>query len=169
MNSRQIERWVSFLLARDGNICYSCKKPLYESNKKAQIGHLDGNPENNPQDGTNYGLLHEDCNRKQYKLRLQEILSDRPMTPEMERREILRPIYLKEVCHRMNQNHSCCLGEAYYDISRVVGASVQFARNIIKQEVGSTGVWIIGSGSCDSPLCKKKHIYYKDEVPKDEE
>lgn len=169
MNSKQIEKWVSFLIARDGYNCYSCKKPLSSSNNKAQIGHLDGNKENNPQDGTNYGLLHEECNRYQYKKKLQETLSDRAMTPEMERREILRPIFLKEVSHRMNENHSCCLGEAIYDVSRVVGASVQFARNTVKQEVGSTGVWAIGSGSCDSPLCKRKHIYYKDEVPKDEE
>ena len=86
----------------------------------------------------------------------------------MERRDILLPIFLKEVSHRINENHSCCLGEAIYDISNVIACSVQFARDSIKQQIGSHGLWGIGSGHCESALCKKKHIYLKDEIPKSE-
>lgn len=91
------------------------------------------------------------------------------MTPEMERREILKPLFQKEVNHRINQYHSCCLGEAVYDVTMVIGSSVQFGRDMIKQEIGTNGIWGIGAGSCKSPLCKKKHIYLKNEVPQDEE
>ena len=169
LNTRQLEKWTCFLINRDGDICYYCKKPLSNYPTKAQVAHLDGNPENNPEDGSNYGLMHDICNRSQYKQRLEMTLSDRPMTPEMERRDILRPEFLKEVSHRINEKHSCCLGEAWYDVSRVIGSSVQFARDTVKQEVGSTGVWGIGKGKCKSALCKGKHIYYKDEIPNLEE
>ena len=90
------------------------------------------------------------------------------MTPEMERRDILKPLFQKEVNHRISQKNSCCLGEAVYDVTMVIGSSVQFGRDMIKQEIGSNGIWGIGSGRCSSPLCKKKHIYLKGEVPIDE-
>lgn len=167
-NNRQIERIRTTVLARDGSLCKFCKKLLANSPNVAEVIHLDGNVNNNPVDYSNYGLAHKECNQYQFKHRIELPVSDRPMTPEMERREILRPLFLKEVNHRINENHSCCLGEALYDVSMVIGASVQFARDTIKQEIGTNGVWGIGQGKCKSPLCKRKHVYLKDEIPKDE-
>lgn len=168
-NTRQLEKKIPFLIARDGRICRICGKPFEALTEKIQVGHLDGNVNNNPADGSNWGLLCRPCNRKQEKDGEILPLSDRPMTPEMEKRDILRPRFLKEINHRIYQNHSCCVGEAIYDVSMVVGASVQFARDNLKQEIGTSGIWAIGAGSCNSPLCKKKHIYFKEEVPKDED
>lgn len=169
LNAVQLEKWIPFLLARDGNLCpCGCKRFFHQLPNKVQVGHKDGNVENNPRDGSNYFLICSEGNKKQYKERRIEPLSDRPMTPEMERRDILRPLFQKEVNHRIAENHSCCLGEAVYDVTMVIGSSVQFGRDMIKQEIGTNGIWAVGAGSCKSPLCKKKHLYLKDEVPQDE-
>jgi hypothetical protein len=168
-NSRQRDRIICYVLARDGYNCYYCRKPLSQSSRKAEIGHLDGNRDNNPSDYSNYGLYHPECNYAQYKHRQEFPISDRPMTPEMEKREILRPLFLKEINRRINKNQSCCLGEALYDVSNVIDSSVQFARDNLKQELGEHGVWVIGKERCESPLCKRKHIYLKDEIPFNEE
>jgi len=166
LNSLQLEKNIPFLIARDGDLCQGgCNRSISSLPQKVQVGHKDGNVENNPKDLTNYFLICAECNKKQYKQRRIEPFSDRPMTPEMERREILKPLFQKEVNHRILQRHSCCLGEAVYDVTMVIGSSVQFGRDMIKQEIGTNG---IGAGSCGSPLCKKKHIYLKDEVPQDE-
>lgn len=167
-NNRQLERIRLTVLARDGSLCKICLKPLANSPNIAEVIHLDGNPHNNPTDYSNWGLAHKECNWKQFKDKIQIPLSDRPLSPEMERRDLLLPEFLKEVNHRINQNHSCCLGEAWYDVSKVIGCSVQFARDSVKQEVGTHGLWGIGRGKCNSALCKKKHIYLKEEIPKDE-
>lgn len=168
LNSRQLEKWIPFLIARDGNQCMRCKKPINELDQKIQVDHVDGNNENNPSDGTNFQLLCSQCNHKKGQQSMKELMTDRPMTPEMERRDILRPLYQKEVNHRISQLHSCCVGEAIYDVTMVIGSSVQFGRDMIKQEIGTHGIWDIGPGRCKSALCKKKHIYLKGEAPTDE-
>jgi hypothetical protein len=169
LNTRQLEKWIPFLIMRDGKICSICKTPIEQLTSKVQIDHIDGNNENNPSDGKNFQLSCARCNRKKEKSDIANRLSDRPMTPEMERRDILKPIFLKEVNHRISEYHSCCVGEAIYDVTMVIGSSVQFGRDMIKQEIGTNGIWGIGHGNCYSPLCKKKHIYLKNEIPQDED
>lgn len=168
-NSVQLEKKIPFLIARDGRQCRNCRTPFENLSYKIQVGHLDGNKDNNPADGSNWGLLCMRCNLQQEKDGEILQLSDRPMTPEMEKRDILRPLFLKEINHRISEHHSCCVGEAIYDVTMVIGASVQFGRDNLKQEIGTSGIWAIGPGKCNSPLCKKKHIYLKDEVPHEEE
>ena len=80
-NSRQIERISIFCIARDGRNCVWCKNPLSHSPNKAQIAHLDGNVNNNPTDYSNYGMIHAECNKEQFKEKKELPLADRPMTP----------------------------------------------------------------------------------------
>lgn len=171
LNSVQLEKWIAFLIVRDGPFCCKirgdgCGTHLEKLQYKIQVDHIDDNRENNPADGSNYQLLCMSCNIKKSKRKqFNSQTNDRPMTPEQEKSEILTPLFEREINHRINQNNSCCLGEAIYDVTMVIGASVQFGRDHIKQNLGSSGIWDIGPGKCKSSLCKRKHIYLKGYAP----
>ena len=56
-------------VAKDGNKCIICKKPLSDSTTPADIHHIDGDTFNNPKDGSNWGLTHHSCNVLEYYIR----------------------------------------------------------------------------------------------------
>ncbi len=65
LNNLQIESARCLCLGRDGYSCKICKNKFY-SNIVAEIHHVDGNPNNNPEDGSNWQLVHKSCNMVQY-------------------------------------------------------------------------------------------------------
>ena len=62
LNSQQLEIARCICLARDGDQCTLCHKPLSESPTVADIDHIDGNKKNNPIDGSNWQAVHHSCN-----------------------------------------------------------------------------------------------------------
>lgn len=166
LNARQLELIIPFLIAKHGPFCYKCGSSIRELKHKVTVDHLDGNANNNPKDYSNYGLLCSECNRSKYKTPLSGIVSERPMSPEMQRHEISYPKFINLVWHEINENHSCCFQEALYDLSKIAGITPEPARRNIKQQFGKHGLLGPGWGSCDSVLCDGVHIYKKAEIPK---
>lgn len=62
LSTRQLEEARCICLARDGNQCALCHKPLSDGKTVADVDHIDGNKENNPKDGRNWQLVHHSCN-----------------------------------------------------------------------------------------------------------
>jgi hypothetical protein len=60
-NARQTEIRRNLCLARDGSDCHVCHQIL-GGNTVAEIHHIDGNSDNNPEDGSNWALVHHSCN-----------------------------------------------------------------------------------------------------------
>ena len=76
LNSRQLEYARCICIARDGNVCLGCNKPLSELQNVVHVDHKDGNKDNNPQDGSNWQLLCHSCNvQKWHKQKYQMVLT----------------------------------------------------------------------------------------------
>ena len=62
LNSKQLEYARTICIAKQGDQCSLCHKPLSESKTVADVDHIDGNKKNNPLDGSNWQLVHHSCN-----------------------------------------------------------------------------------------------------------
>jgi hypothetical protein len=99
------EDWYWRLVQRDGEFCQHCQKepPIVY----LEIDHVDGNPNHNPIDGSNYQLLCRSCNRKKnprgkakknaiiiMQARHQDYMQTRnQMSPEMRKSERYQSIF----------------------------------------------------------------------------
>ena len=101
LSSAQNEKWIPFLLARDGYYCRKCDLPLYKLNSKVNIDHIDNNLDNNPKDGSNYQLLCHPCNIKKGMQNIQASIEDRPYTPEMKKNLRSEPKWINWMINRV--------------------------------------------------------------------
>lgn len=62
LNSRQLELARCICIARDGRNCPKCNKYFHNLENVVHVDHIDGNPQNNPDDGSNWQLLCHSCN-----------------------------------------------------------------------------------------------------------
>lgn len=166
MNSIQNEKWIPFLLARDGYICKGCQRPLNQLNTKVNIDHIDNNPYNNPDDGSNYQLLCHPCNIRKGMNKIQDSLEDRPYTPEMKKNLKSEPKWVNWMINEMIQNHSVCYGEAIANGADLVNVSTETTKRYLKKRLGKDGLFELGWGKCKSALCDETHIYEKGQSPK---
>ncbi len=60
-NSKQTEQRRNLCLARDGYVCVLCSESI-SGITVAEVHHNDGNSKNNPDDGSNWSLVHHACN-----------------------------------------------------------------------------------------------------------
>jgi len=79
LNSKQIEIARCICIGRDGYNCFICGK-IFRESSVAEIHHIDGNPNNNPINGSNWGLVHHSCNLVQMYVekRIESIDGERP-------------------------------------------------------------------------------------------
>lgn len=174
LSSKQTERWIPFLIARDGPYCctrfgYGCGKPFSELTSKVNMDHIDNNPDNNPQDGSNYELLCHPCNIKKGFIKIESHLEERPYTPEMKKNLKAEPKWVNWMINEILQNHSVCYGEAINNGASIVGVSPETTKRYLKKRIGKDGLFDFGWGKCSSPLCDETHIYDKGQAPRMEE
>lgn len=164
MNSVTNERWIPFLLARDGQKCKGCGKPLSELKSRVNIDHIDNNSDNNPDDGSNYQLLCSSCNTKKYWQKLKGI-EDRPYTPEMKLNLRAEPKWVNWVINYISERHSICRNEAIANGANLVNVSTETTKRYLKKRLGEDGLFELGWGRCASKLCDETHIYAKGSAP----
>ena len=165
LNSKQLEKWMCFLLARDGYYCKGCNKPLYELLSKAVIDHIDNDDSNNPPDGTNYQILCHSCNTLKANS-IQNKIEDRPYTPEMKLNLKAEPKWVNWMINSILENKSVCHGEAIADGAEIVGVSTETTKRYLKKRLGKNGLFDLGWGKCKSILCDETHVYEKGHAPK---
>ncbi len=79
LSAKKIEEARCLCVARDGYNCIMCKTP-FTPNNQAEVHHLDGNPNYNPENGSNWGLVHHTCNIVEYyaRKRFDALSGERP-------------------------------------------------------------------------------------------
>ena len=84
LSTRQLEEARCICLARDGDRCALCHKPLSESKTVADVDHKDGDKENNPKNGSNWQLVHHSCNLVKWHFQKRMKLIDGETAPPFE-------------------------------------------------------------------------------------
>ncbi len=114
-NNVQVGRARCLCLARDGYYCILCKKRL-DTSIVAQVHHLDGNPNNNPENGSNWGLVHNSCNIVEFyaRKRLQAIDGERPPPFEYTMGSKMELAWLRWLIDEITTRHSITWDEARY-------------------------------------------------------
>jgi len=165
MNTQQTEKWIPFLIARDGAICNGCKKPLSELLTKVHIDHIDNNPDNNIEDGSNYQLLCLKCNTRKHYRQIQGI-EERPYTPEMKLNLKSEPKWVNFVVNEIYEHKNICKNEALSSGAEICNVSTETTKRYLRKRLGATGLFELGWGKCASQLCDETHVYFKGGAPK---
>jgi len=76
LNSKQIEYARSICLARDGYACKICGVLIHELKSVCNIDHIDGNPDHNPLNGSNWQISCHPCNVKKWHRQKYESILD---------------------------------------------------------------------------------------------
>ncbi len=76
LNTKQLEYARCLCLGRDGRNCCKCAKPLCDLDSVGQLDHKDGNPKNNPLDGSNWQMMCASCNVEKWHRQKFELILD---------------------------------------------------------------------------------------------
>ncbi len=168
MNTKDTAIWIPFLIERDGRFCNYCKTPLHLLKHKIEVDHKNGNPYDNPKDGSNYQLLCKKCNNEQYhrQRHKQQIIEDRPYSPSMQTNARSEPKWSNWICNNTLEKGSTCKGEAIANGAYSAEVSPASTRRYLNKRLGENGLYESGWGKCTSELCNGTHIYFKGDAPK---
>ncbi len=115
LNAKEIEIARNLCLARNGYICLLCKNP-FSDKSVAEVHHIDGNPNNNPQNGSNWGLVHHSCNviDNYIKKRMEAIDGERPPPFEYAVGTKMELRWIRWMIDTITKNQSLTWDEARY-------------------------------------------------------
>lgn len=83
LNAQQLEIARCVCVSRDGYKCGICHNKFY-SNLVSEVHHIDGNPNNNPSDGSNWMMVHKSCNLVDFYVRKRIEAIDGERSPPFE-------------------------------------------------------------------------------------
>jgi len=139
LNNTQLEIARCLCLARDGYLCIMCKKP-FSQNNQAEVHHIDGNPNNNPQNGKNWGLVHHTCNIVEYyvRKRFDALSGERPSPFEYKIGTKMELNWIRWMIDYLSENHRIKWDQARYTGALEIDASPETTKRYLMKHVADS-------------------------------
>ena len=139
LNNLQLERARCLCLARDGYKCIQCNTG-FTPNNQAEVHHIDGNPNSNPEDGSNWGLVHHTCNIVEYyaRKRFESLSGERPSPFEYKIGTKMELNWIRYMIDYISENHKIRWDQARYTGALEANCSPETTKRYLMKHVADS-------------------------------